>query len=134
MKTMDFTIYVRRQGSTNAPWPERYQKETDDPEKYGRELIDWFNLTCRAGEPKREFIRVEVHGEINPIDHKWSKTNIITKTDASRPGLSYDEVKCDQCGITGRRYGLSEYITRDRKFAHQRYVRCDWRTIEPATK
>jgi hypothetical protein len=46
---------------------------------------------------------------LNSIFHNFNKTNLVTKF--NRKGESYDEYKCTKCGMIGKRYGLSEYIT-----------------------
>lgn len=40
--------------------------------------------------------------------HEFHKVNSVTKT--SRKGM-YDEYKCLKCGIEGKRYGISDYLT-----------------------
>jgi len=82
--TADFTIYVRPAGSDAEPWPERYQKETDDPERWGREIVAFFNRTRRPGEREREFVRVEAHGEVPPSEHLWVKVTAMTQQRGGR--------------------------------------------------
>lgn len=119
-----FTIYCRHAGTTHEPWPEPYTKECTDPEQWARETIEQFNATLRPGERPRELVRVEIHATgVNPIEHTWRKQNLIT---LSRGDLSYDLVKCERCGITGKRYGVGAgSIKRDSAFRSRVYLRCD---------
>lgn len=120
-RCQDFTIYVRSLRS-GKEWGERYQKETDNPEQWGRDLIAWFNSTTRTSESKRKFIRVEIHGEVPPPEHAWSKTSLVTQQHAGR---MFDKMKCERCGITGKRFRLNQNIKRDSEFRAKLYARCD---------
>lgn len=119
----DFTVFVRHKGQDDTPWRERYQRETDDPETWGRALIDSFNATLRPGERAREFVRVEIHGEVAPIEHAWTKTSLVTQMEPG--GRMFDAMKCDRCGITGKRYGLAAHVERSHKYRAKVYARCD---------
>lgn len=122
MQAKDFTIHVRSK-KTGMEWVERYQKETTDPEQWGRDLIEWFNSTRRENEGEREFLRVEVHGDVPPPEHNWSKTTLMTQ---SRGGMtSFDKMKCERCGITGKRFGLQAHVKRDSQYRAKVYARCD---------
>lgn len=116
----DFTVYVRN--ALEKEWSERYQVATPDPEKYGRHLIKWFNSTLRPHESRRTFVRVEIHGDVVPPEHRWVKQTIMTQ---SRHGRPYDPMHCERCNITGKRYGLSSAVKRDSKFRAKVYARCD---------
>ena len=51
-------------------------------------------------------------------EHRWEKQNITTI--ALKGGVPmHDIYKCKKCGATGKRFGLSEYIRRDKRFADQ---------------
>jgi len=43
--------------------------------------------------------------DVETCEHEWNKTNIFTM-----PG-GYDNYECQRCGLKGRRYGVSEYVT-----------------------
>lgn len=117
----DFTIWI-----TNAlrakEWAERYQVATPDPEQYAKDLIKWFNSTLRPHESKRRVVRVEVHGDVVPPDHKWTKKTIMTQMFRQRP---YDPMYCERCGVTGKRYGLNSHVKRDSKYRAKLFARCD---------
>lgn len=53
--------------------------------------------------------------------HDWEKTNLVTIQ--GRGGL-YDTAKCRRCGITAKRFGVSDH-TIDPKFRAKVYGRCD---------
>ena len=67
----------------------------------------------------RRLIRVEAAPDA-PIAHDWKKTNLVTIL----AGGAHDTYRCMHCGITGKRFGLSETITRDRKWRAAKYARC----------
>ena len=47
--------------------------------------------------------------KVKPVyEHDWQKTSLVTE----RGG--YDRYTCSKCGATGKRWGLSEYITPDK--------------------
>lgn len=46
--------------------------------------------------------------EVHIESHRFTKQNLVTKS--NRKG-TYDEYKCKDCGLSGRRYGLSGYVT-----------------------
>jgi len=56
---MKFNLIQRTVGEEREV-SEDYDKDTDDPEKWCRDIIDWFNSTLRPGQRPREFIRVEL--------------------------------------------------------------------------
>jgi hypothetical protein len=91
-------------------------------------VIKQFNATLRPYEVPRQVVNIY---EIDPIDpsrctilfkHDWSKTNLVTKMDGRMS--SYDEYKCERCGITGRRYGLGGVVRRDNKYKNEKYESC----------
>lgn len=118
----DFTIFVKNKGEDRI-WEERYQKPTRDPLQWSIELVQYFNDTRqRPDAPEREVVRVEVHGDVDPVEHAWGKTSLVTQY---RAGSAFDIMKCDRCGIFGKRYRLNEFVKRDNKFSAQVYARCD---------
>jgi hypothetical protein len=121
---MKFDLYARHRGSTDEPWVEHYDEElvTDlaSAEKMGRAFIEFFNSTFHPGERPREFVRVELPKQ-EKLAHQWSKQNLFTQTWRGRP---FDIVRCEVCGITGKRWGLSEPVL-DRKYRALFYRYCD---------
>ncbi len=117
----DFSIRVRNK-RTGHEWVERYQKETDSPEQWGRDIIKFWNSTVRPGEDKREFLGVELHGEIPPPEHRWAKVTLMTQEFRGSP---VDKMQCERCQITGKRFGLLPNIKRDSQFRAKVYARCD---------
>jgi hypothetical protein len=89
----------------------------DAPEGVQR-AIDNFNSSLRPGESARRVLAVEA-GD-GPIPHKWEKSNLVTVM----KGGAHDTYRCAACGITGKRYGLSETVLRDKKFAAAKYEGC----------
>ncbi len=54
-------------------------------------------------------------------NHILEKQNLVTRQDKS--GF-YDEYKCTQCGIRGKRYGLSEFLQVDGRFSKSKVGFC----------
>ena len=54
--------------------------------------------------------------------HDFRKTNLVTKF--SNDLGSYDEYKCTKCGLKGRRYGLSEYLTVTDSYSDSKINNC----------
>ena len=115
---MRFRIKVK---GKNEEWWEEYDTPTEDPEKFGRDLISRFNSTCRPGEAHREFLGAERLEDQAPREHDWEKTNLMTISD--RVGV-YDAMKCTRCGVTGKRFGLGR-VTIDSKFKAKVYRQCN---------
>ena len=93
-----------------------------------RDTIDWFNSTLRPHETKRVFVRCEVIGEVPPAEHRWMKHSAMTKVVVGGPhnGSNYDAMECERCGVTGKRYGLNEYVHLDSKWKKKvAFKRCD---------
>jgi hypothetical protein len=112
-------------------WIEDYTEIIDDPEKFCRDMIDFFNRTLRPGESRRYFVKVEVVGEVAPPEHRWMKLTAMTQQRGD--GTPFDQMKCERCGITGKRYGIQGHVSRDSKFRARVYARCD-STIEHLRK
>lgn len=91
----------------------------------GERLINYFNSTLRPGESKRQLLRAEVLDE-NPQEHKWFKVTAMTQS--RRIGLGtqlYDVMKCERCGILGKRMNLNRGVKLDSGFRAQFWKRCD---------
>lgn len=54
-------------------------------------------------------------------NHNLEKQNLVTRQNIY--GL-YDEYKCTQCGIHGKRYGLSGYLQVDGRFSKSKVASC----------
>ena len=107
-------------------WEEKYEvSDETDTEIYLKEMIQRFNNTLRPQEPAREILEMlEEPLEIDTlpkIQHMWEKTNLVTQ---SRGGRLYDTYKCAKCGITGKRFGLSDIVKRDSKYKADKYNYC----------
>jgi hypothetical protein len=59
----------------------------------------------------RELLSCRFVGDLVPTPHQWEKTNAVTRVRAN--GQSFDTYRCQQCRITGRRFGLGGSIVRD---------------------
>ena len=106
-----------------------WEESMDDPQvtcdqtatERGRALVDWFNGDLRPGEKPRAFISARVVGE--SFEHDWRKTSLITVSD--RLG-NYDRMKCEACGITGKRFGLNPRVKIDSQYRAAKYQKCGW--------
>ncbi|MNO23003.1 hypothetical protein D3C76_127940 [compost metagenome] len=113
-------IEVRNVG-TNKSWKEPYDCSHNDPKAWAQDLIDRFNATLHPGEKARELVSVEIIDTKEAFkNHVWRKVNAVTIV---RGGQSYDKVRCELCGITGKRFGLSD-ITRDSEYKAKKYIKC----------
>lgn len=118
---MKIKIEVRSVGEKES-WFEEYDCN-GDPQEFGENLILYFNSTLRPGERPREFLGYEIlEEEAGPKKHDWVKVNMYTIMEGKN---SHDKMKCGQCGITGKRYGLGQGgVTRDYKYRAKRYDVC----------
>jgi hypothetical protein len=120
---MKFVLTVKHKRS-NLRWPENYDipeiKTAEEAERWARATIHRFNDTLRPGEQPREYVSVALVAQSEK--HAWTKTNLVTLSDA-RFGM-YDRMECAACKITGKRFGLSSSIKVDRKFKSTKYKRC----------
>jgi hypothetical protein len=95
-----------------------------DLDGWAHALIQRYNDTLRPGERARTLDRVEVETLNVPSakrEHAWEKTNLTT---IEYRGRFYDTAKCTGCGVTGKRYGVSE-VARDAKFRAKKYRFCN---------
>lgn len=121
---MKFKISVKNAGyPDSSAWWEEIDENIKDAKAYAKTLIDDFNNTLRPNEQPRELLEVVVLDAESRKQHSWSKTNLITIQ--PRRGASYDTYECQICGVTGRRYGLAESVTIDKKYSANVYQRCD---------
>lgn len=119
MKKIKLT--VKNIGESDT-WEETYITD-ENPEDYADRVINHFNSTLREGEKPRELIGVMVISDVKPQgNHVWSKKNLVT---VHRNGVMYDIMVCEKCGITGKRYGLSGDVIRDRAYKAKKYNTCN---------
>lgn len=115
-------IEVQKEGS-DVSWTEDYTIDHNDPAEWAAETIDRFNRSRKPGEKIRKLIGVTVldpDGQPRP-EHNWEKSNLATIV---RGKQNYDTVKCTNCGITGKRFGLSSGIKIDSKYRAKKYEFC----------
>jgi hypothetical protein len=113
-------IEVRNVGSESS-WKEEYDCSASDPLAWANELVNKFNATLHPGERAREIIQVVVlDTEVEAPDHVWRKQNLIT---IIRGSQAYDVMRCERCGITAKRFGLSG-VVRDSKYKAKKYIKC----------
>ena len=77
----------------------------DDPQL----VIDHFNATREKHELERVLVAAISISKDAPKPHTWQKASLVTE----RGG--YDRYRCTVCGATGKRYGLNDFITPDKK-------------------
>ena len=103
-------------------WFENYDEPIKNPEEWGKEIIERFNSTLKPYEKAREYAGFEIIDVNQNEKHQWQKTNLTTLKD------SYgflDKYVCYECGITGKRRGLTSNVKRDHQFRGVVYTRCD---------
>jgi hypothetical protein len=110
--------------SKAGKWTEDYDdpdvKSLSDAEIKGRALIEFYNETCRPGERRRKFLAAKIIAEKSDA-HKWQKANAVTLLER---GLSYDLMRCENCGVTARRYGLGHSPPVIEKKYAKKYQKC----------
>jgi len=116
---MKFRVLVS-DGATD--WWETFDLTTDDPEKWAEETIAYFNETLNSGEKSRIVKEIEVLDVDSVERHEWEKASLVTET--NRYG-AHDRMKCKNCSITAKRYGLDGGITVDSQYKSKVYQRCD---------
>jgi len=96
------------QGNETTPWEEDYDKpevkSLEEAIKCGRQMIDYFNSGLRPKENPRKFISARIVHEKSDA-HQWEKHHPVTLLEGH---LSYDLMRCKNCGIKARRYGLGQ--------------------------
>ena len=124
---MKFKIHVK---DSTSDWWEDYDKSIADPKKYAEEIISRFNATLRAHETPRELIEVQLIDPDNKKFHDWQK-----RTDGMSVnfrGSTVDLMYCKKCGITGKRFGISENVKIDSKYRKKAFQECHTSLIEQA--
>ena len=95
--------------------PENCECEFEEVKK----IIKRFNRSLKPGKVPRKVVRVR--GNLNNIQkqrHSWDKVSLVSEKGG------YDQMKCDLCGITAKRHGMSTIII-DAKYktADQNYCK-----------
>ena len=108
---MEFKIHVK---SKNGDWWEDYAVATDDPQRWAKVTVDNFNATLKPFETPRELIAVEVISNGNEKFHDWVK--LTAGMSVNFRGAAVDLMRCNKCGITVKRRGLSSQIIIDSRY------------------
>ncbi len=121
---MRFRMMIRYANGSGKPWNEDEDRpqipDLGHAETWAKSTVAMFNKTLRPGELARELVSVEELPD-EPVAHGWQKTNLVT---VQRGSSMYDTYRCTQCGITGKRYGLSGEVKRDSIFKSPGYADC----------
>lgn len=119
---MRFRLKSAKVGDEDNFWWENYDKPTTNPEQWCKDIIGYFNATCKPGEQQRVYLGFELLAvQVMKVEHNWSKTNLYTITGK---GFMHDTQKCNGCGITGKRFGFADDITIDPKYEAKVYQGC----------
>ncbi len=120
---MKFQLCVGYADTENPTWIEMFDdhsvKTQEEAEAFCRKTVAWFNDTLRPGEKARRYVSVNLIGESEV--HDWRKSNLVTV--ANHRG-THDVMKCEACGITGKRFGIGGGVTRDSKYRAKKYAKC----------
>jgi hypothetical protein len=112
MKQISYTARIKEVGGTTT-WTEDYADLVVDemtPLQHCKFLMSRFNNTLRPGEKAREVLRVRCTPIPNVLKgHNWKKKSLVTEKGG------YDNYQCQDCGVTGKRWGLVAFVTPDRK-------------------
>lgn len=124
---MKFTMKIGHLDGSGEPWMEHENRSEirneDDAKAWSENCLKRFNDTLRPHEKERKLLGVffDVVDNKEVAQHIWRKTNLMTVSDP-RLGV-YDTMKCELCGITGKRYGLIS-IKIDSKYRAKGYKVC----------
>lgn len=122
MKQINYTMFVK-QVNSDFTWEEPMTENVQDDvttEQRANQIVDMFNRTLRPGEKARELVKVVDSDKISEVSsqnvrHVWKKKSLVTEKGG------YDNYICEACGATGKRHGLSEYVTIDKRFIKRQY-------------
>ena len=129
---MRFTILCKNAGdvfavSSGTAWEEKYERHEITTLAQARAwatlTIENFNATLKPGEKAREVIEVSATDAKPdmPVRHQWEKTSLVTE---SKNGALFDRMRCTNCDITGKRYGLGPDVVRDKQFKAKKWNTC----------
>lgn len=124
-KNMRFQVICRNKGDSLAQsWEEshndRLVTNAAQAIEWAQRVIGHFNRTLRANEVEREVIGVKMGAGNAGLPHEWRKSNLVTQM-GKDGGMSFDTYKCEHCDATGKRFGLSDNISRDKKFKDREF-------------
>lgn len=124
---MRFKVICKHVGeSLSNAWEEDYNRaEIANAEQaiaWAQDTIAGFNASLRPGELARVVVGVRMGAGKAELPHKWRKSNLVMVM-GERGGPSFDTYKCERCEATGKRYGLGDNITLDKKFKGQEFCR-----------
>lgn len=117
---MRIRLTIRHKGAKD--WYEEYDPGSEDPQKFAADMINSFNASLRPGERPRTLVGwedISAKKSKEPLRHRWVKLSLMTETGG------YDKMKCEVCGITGKRHGINECVDRDSRFRAKRFADCD---------
>lgn len=121
MKTIKYVAKIRPAGSSGTPWDEHFEHpESVDFDEWIKATVAKFNDTLRPGEEPRELLSWKIEGD--DTKHNWVK-----RTDGMSVmfrGSYVDLMTCADCGVTGKRYGLSDVVKIDSKYRAKRFQEC----------
>lgn len=124
---MNFKIQVRDERDREPWWEEfNYHQVVDQATAEGAaaDMIAKYNNTMCPGDSPRTLLSV-VFAETGTAHqhHDWRKQNLMTIASTKRVA-AHDAMKCRNCGITGKRFGLTG-TTRDAEFKAKAFEYCD---------
>jgi hypothetical protein len=122
---MKIDITIAHADGIDEPWIENYDraevKTIADANEYATALINNWNRTLRPHEKARRVVLVELRGKSGSTAHDWEKVNLVTLLDDRMS--PHDILRCANCMVTAKRYGLTNIII-DRKFRAKKYQGC----------
>lgn len=115
---MKFIILIK-EPKTGRMWWEDYNNSIEDPRDWSIKTLAHFNNTLRPHEKKRDFKRIIIQDTTHHYEHYFTKTSLVTESGG------FDKMKCNHCGITGKRYGIGGGTTIDPKWKkNKKYINC----------
>lgn len=121
---MQFKIQVKPNNRDDSWWEDCNKPEVTDQasaEKAGRALVKYFNDTLRPGESPRSFLAAELTENNVRELHEWTKSSLTTVFERGR---MFDRMRCDKCGITAKRFGMSSIVI-DPTYRARAFQNCD---------
>jgi hypothetical protein len=122
-----FRIQAKHKAGGEPWWEDYTENEVVDQasaDKWGAEIIDWFNAGEVERYGKKGRLRVFIKAEL--IDagvrkHNLEKQNLVT---LKRGHQSYDKMRCTECGYEANRWGLGHVIKPVGKWRAKKYLLC----------